>query len=118
MSGQSAAVALVAHQGAEVTVVILELLLEEGDGGRSIEDDPRLGGRRALAAAVRPTHGGDVGGSEQKGKEEQLNKTSDRSNVFPLFRFSCGKLTYFTVTCSNNFANMAMTVRMRRADRA
>lgn len=59
-SGGSAAAALVAHQGAEVTVVILELLFEEGDGGRSIEDDPRLGGRRALAAAVRPTHGRDV----------------------------------------------------------
>lgn len=77
-SGRSAAAALVAHQGAEVTVVILELLLEEGDGGRSVEDDPRLGGRRALAAAVRPTHGGDVWGSEKKGKEEQVNKTSDR----------------------------------------
>lgn len=51
-SGGSATVALVAHQRAEVTVVILELLFEEGDGGRSIEDDPRLGGRRALAAAV------------------------------------------------------------------
>lgn len=77
-SGRSAAVALVAHQGAEVIVVILELLLEEGDGGRSIEDDPRLRGRRALAAAVRPTHGGDACGSEKKEKEEQLNTISDR----------------------------------------
>lgn len=44
--------ALVAHQGAEVTVVILKLLLEEGDGGGSVQDDPRLRGSRALAAAV------------------------------------------------------------------
>lgn len=59
-------------------MVILELLLEEGDGGRSIEDDPRLGGRCALAAVVRPTHSGDVWGSEKKGNKEQFNKTSDR----------------------------------------
>lgn len=65
-SGESAAAALVAHQGAEVTVVILELLLEQGDGGRSIKDDPRLGGSCALAAAVRPTHGGDVWGSSKE----------------------------------------------------
>lgn len=43
-------------------MVILELLLEEGDGGRAVEDDPRLGGRRALAAAVRAAHCGDVRG--------------------------------------------------------
>lgn len=60
-------------------MVILELLLEEGDGGRSIEDDPRLGGCRALAAAVRPTHGGDVWGSERKGEEDQSSQNSDRN---------------------------------------
>lgn len=47
-------------------MVILELLLEQGDGGRSIKDDPRLGGSCALAAAVRPTHGGDVWGSSKE----------------------------------------------------
>lgn len=71
---------LVAHQGAEVTVVILELLLEEGDGGRSIQDDPWLGGRRALAAAVGPTHCGDVWGSNQKGKEGELNHFITKGN--------------------------------------
>lgn len=43
---------LVAHQGAEVTMVVFKLLLEKGDGGGSIEDDPGLRGSRALAATV------------------------------------------------------------------
>lgn len=55
-------------------MVILELLLEEGDGGRPIEDDPRLGGRRALAAAVGPTHCGDVWRSTAKVQRENRSK--------------------------------------------
>lgn len=54
-------------------MVILELLLEEGDGGRPIEDDPRLGGRRALAAAVGPTHRGDVWRSTAEVKRDNCS---------------------------------------------
>lgn len=69
--------ALVAHQGAEVTVVVLELLLEEGDGGGSVQDDPGLGGGRALAAALRTTDGRDVwrpegSGEKRRGKMREL----------------------------------------------
>lgn len=73
--------ALVAHQGAEVTVVILELLLEEGDGGRPIQDDPRLRGRRALAAAVGPTHCGDVWRSTTKVKKSKIKHPTCASEV-------------------------------------
>lgn len=54
--------------------MILELLLEEGDGGRPIEDDPGLGGRRALAAAVGPAHGGDVRRPTAKVKRDNRSK--------------------------------------------
>lgn len=63
--------ALVAHQGAEVTVVVLELLLEEGDGGGSVQDDPGLRGSRALAAAVRTTDGRDVWRPEGSGEKRR-----------------------------------------------
>lgn len=63
--------ALVAHQGAEVTVVVLELLLEEGDGGRSVQDDPRLRGSRTLAAAVRTADGRDVWRPEGSGEKRR-----------------------------------------------
>ena len=65
------AVLLVAHQGAEVPVVVLQLLLEEGDGGRLVEDDPGLRGCGALAAAVRAAHRWDVGGPGTR-REERI----------------------------------------------
>ena len=60
------AVPLVAHQGAEISMVVLELLLEEGDGGGAVQDDPGLR-RGTLAAALRAADGGDAGRSGGKG---------------------------------------------------
>lgn len=48
-------------------MVALQLLLEQGDGGGSVQDDPRLGRRRrVLAAAVGAADGRDVGGPERE----------------------------------------------------
>lgn len=66
--------ALVAHQGAEVTVVVLKLFLEEGDGGGPVQDDPRLRGSRALAAAVRAADRWDVRRSEENGEGGTMGK--------------------------------------------
>lgn len=64
--GVGVAAPLVAHQGAEVSMVILQLLLEEGDGGWSVQDDPRLRGYRARAAAVRTADSRDGWGPERR----------------------------------------------------
>lgn len=74
VNGGAQRLALVAHQGAEVAVVVLQLLLEEGDGGGPVQDDPRLGGRRALAAAVCTAHRRDVRGPE--GENETVKMVS------------------------------------------
>ncbi len=44
---------LVSHERAEVSMVVLEFLLKQRDGGRSVEDDPGLR-RGALRARIRP----------------------------------------------------------------
>lgn len=50
-------------------MVVLQLLLEEGDGGGSVQDDPRLRRGRALAAAVRAADRRDVGRPESRNEK-------------------------------------------------
>lgn len=59
-------------------MVVLKLLLEERDGGGSVEDDPRLRGSCALAAAVRAADCWDAWGSEENVKKRREEKREKR----------------------------------------
>lgn len=55
-------------------MVVLQLLLEEGNGGGPVQDDPGLRGCGALAAAVGTAHCRDAGGPEGRrwGRRKQM----------------------------------------------